>query len=666
MDGAFVRCIRHSPSEIWLMNKTAWYSSMRSRKMTRSFLKVCALCLLLFGRGPAQTVHFTVEANLDSAVKISQYIYGTNQLLSGAGDSENWTAYRLGGNRLTGFNWENNASNAGHDYYHSSDWYLSDLYGVPRDSAEVPGKLISTFQGEALRLGAFPLLTLQMAGFVSRDKNGPVADSETAPSPRWAVVKSLKEGPLSLSPDTTDDTVYVDECVNFLVNRFGRGNTSTGVRGYALDNEPSLWPSTHPRIHPAATTCQELTQKGIQLAAIVKNIDPSAEIFGPVLYGFNAFRCLQDAPDWTSVSAGKGYHWFIDYYLDEMKKASTSEGRRLLDVLDLHWYPDVLGDHGITSPDATTMNDFIARVQAPRTLWDPDYIENSWITKYYRSYLPLIPAVLKSINDYYPGTKLAFTEFSYGGENDISGAIAIDDVLGIFAKYGIYLATYWQLSSNAQYISEAYKMYRNYDGSNSTFGDYYVPSRTEDDSLTSVYASVKSWTDEIHIIAINKSYADAITGDFSVNCPKQIVSGHVWELDGGAAQINQLDSVTDISNNTFTYTLPAASICYIVLTTAGTPDGVVEQMPPEHFSLAAYPNPFNPTTTISYQLSAGTHVTLKVYDILGREVETLVNEVQTVGRHEVRFDGSQVAAGVYFYRLIAGNYSDTKKLLLMK
>ena len=79
-----------------------------------------------------------------------------------------------------------------------------------------------------------------------------------------------------------------------------------------------------------------------------------------------------------------------------------------------------------------------------------------------------------------------------------------------------------------------------------------------------------------------------------------------------------------------------------------------------------YPNPFNPTTAISYQLSAVSHVTLKVYDVLGREVTTLVHQRQNPGSYTVTFDASRLSSGVYFYRLEAGSYHDTKKLLLLK
>jgi len=79
-----------------------------------------------------------------------------------------------------------------------------------------------------------------------------------------------------------------------------------------------------------------------------------------------------------------------------------------------------------------------------------------------------------------------------------------------------------------------------------------------------------------------------------------------------------------------------------------------------------YPNPFNPSTTIGYEVPSSNYVTLKVYDVLGREVETLVNETKAPGEYSVAFDGSRLSSGVYFYRMTAGNYVSTKKAILLK
>jgi hypothetical protein len=79
-----------------------------------------------------------------------------------------------------------------------------------------------------------------------------------------------------------------------------------------------------------------------------------------------------------------------------------------------------------------------------------------------------------------------------------------------------------------------------------------------------------------------------------------------------------------------------------------------------------YPNPFNPSTTITYSLANEEHVSLKVYDIMGREVAELMNEDQAAGTHSLDFDASSLASGMYFYKISAGNFVSTKKMILLK
>ncbi|MDE3056919.1 MAG: T9SS type A sorting domain-containing protein [Bacteroidota bacterium] len=93
----------------------------------------------------------------------------------------------------------------------------------------------------------------------------------------------------------------------------------------------------------------------------------------------------------------------------------------------------------------------------------------------------------------------------------------------------------------------------------------------------------------------------------------------------------------------------------------------VEKAVPQAFSLSQnYPNPFNPTTTIEYAVSSKQYVWLNVYNVLGEKVATLVNETKSAGRYHAKFDGSSLPSGVYFYRIQAATYTETKKLLLMK
>lgn len=514
----------------------------------------------------------TVTINtLQERKPISPYIYGVNQDLSNV----NATIRRMGGNRMTGYNWENNYSNAGSDWYHSSDDYIPWYLGIPESQRRIPGIALMWFHNQSLQQGAKSIITLQMAGYVAKDGNGTVSEAETAPSARWCEVKFKKNGPLNLFPDLNDNYVYMDECVNLLINTYGLSTSTSGIFGYILDNEPGLWPYTHPRIHPSIPTCVELIQKSTTLATVIKDLDPNALVIGYEPYGFMSFLKFQDAPDWEQVKSSQ-HRWFIDYYLQKFKEESDRQGRRLLDVLSIHWYPEAQSSSGIriTSESDVDRDISIARVQAPRTLWDPNYKtsvkgqitngENSWINQWFPEYLPLLPNIQQSIDTFYPGTKLAVTEFNYGGKDHISGGIALADVLGIFGKYGVYIATRW--GDDGSYVAAAYNIYLNYNGVGGKFGDTSVKAETSNVADVPVYASIEGNNDnKLHIIVINRNYDNNINVTFQITAQTNYQSAEVWGFDSTSAQIIQRSPVSNISNNTFTYTIPKFSVYHFVL-----------------------------------------------------------------------------------------------------
>lgn len=531
---------------------------------------VCFIAFFVMSHPVSAEVQFLIDASA-TGHRISPYIYGCNFHV--LGPDENPASQRFGGNRLSGYNWETNASNAGSDWHHMSDGYLSN-------SLE-PAWALRGFHETSLNMGvSHTLLTLQAAGYVAADRKGTVKESEVAPSSRWREVKFRKGEPFSLEPDIRDGYVYMDELVNFLVTKYGDASTATGVKAYSVDNEPALWPHTHPRIHPEKTTCAEIIQKTVELASAVKDIDPHAEIFGPALYGYGAFDSFQDAPDWAQLKLESGYDWFIDYYLDEMRKASEAAGRRLLDVLDLHWYPEARGFSRIVfDKGATTSRDINARLQAPRSLWDLTYIEDSWISQwaspsreipgYGRTRtraIALLPRVLASINKYFPGTKLAITEFTYGADDHFSGGIAMADVLGIFGKYGLYASYYWPLTDKVDYVAAAYRIYRNYDGNKSTFGDVSLNATTSDVAKTSVYAALsESDPGRVHVIAINKNEEPMTASRFTLASDRAIAGVEVWAFDSESPVIKALPSPDQVDDDGFEYTLPPYSVCHFVI-----------------------------------------------------------------------------------------------------
>jgi mannan endo-1,4-beta-mannosidase len=318
-------------------------------------------------------------------IAISPYIYGTNQQMEG---DENLTIMRLGGNRMTGLNWETNASNAGSDYQQSSDNYMCTAIEYPLSTTECAGEaggIIEHFVDYNIAHGYKSILTLPMAGYVAADENGTVSVAETAPSARWDTANYVKGSPFIYPPNLTDGAVYDDEEVAYMVQKYGNAETQNGVMAYQLDNEPDLWSSTHPRIHPAQIGAAELVTRCAELASSIKNVDQYAQVFGPVFGMIWSEDSL--GSDWAALKSAGGYSWYVDYFLDQMNKASTTAGKRLLDALDIHYYTESaeglyppfsystgcrVTEDGCTSTAAAT-----SRMQAARTLWDSTFTENS-------------------------------------------------------------------------------------------------------------------------------------------------------------------------------------------------------------------------------------------------------------------------------------------------
>ncbi len=535
-----------------------------------------------FGVLTTLTAHAAVGISVDPGLNraaISPLIYGSNQDIAGV----NLSLRRQGGNRMTGYNWETNASNAGSDYLHQSDDYLTWVSGITGSQASVPGIVMTKFHDQSLAANVgYSIITLPMAGYVAADKSGPVTTGQVAPSSRWLPVVNTKPTTLSTTPDLNDGKVYSDELINFLVARYGSAAGASGIKGYNLDNEPDLWSNTHARLHPTQPLCTELITRSVDLAKAVKRIDAAAETIGFVSYGFSGYNRFQAATDWNIEKQKGPYRWFIDYYLDQMKLASNTAGRRLLDVLDLHNYSEAQGG-GARVTDSTDFTNIAcnkARLQAPRAFWDASYVESSWIGQYFASFLPFLPAIKQSVDTFYPGTKLGFTEYNFGGEGHISGGIAQADILGIFGKNGVYLASIWPLHADVSYVAAAFKLYRNYDGAGRQFGNTSVAATASDSVTCSTYASLEdASTARLHLIVLNKSYDTATPLDFTIAGDTNYATARVFAFDATTATLTERTGVTGITGNRFSYTLPALTAAHFVLETPATVAPVITTQP---------------------------------------------------------------------------------------
>jgi hypothetical protein len=502
-------------------------------------------------------LHFEVAAG-KVVQTISPYVYGIN---SQSGEGMGATVRRMGGNRQSGYNWEINASNAGSDYNHSSDEWPCTAMGY--GDCNAPGAQFIDFARSNRHDGMESIATVPLVDYVSADKRGAVPETEKAPSPRWERSSPKKPGPFAATPDLSDGVVYEDEFVNFLVGKLGKA-AQGGIKFYSLDNEPALWPSTHPRIHPLPTRYDEMVNRSEATASAIVKLDPTAIVLGGVMFGWSEYQSLNDAPDAKEQNATYGS--YLDYFLASMKRLEEKHHQRLVHALDVHWYPEARGAARVTDKvfDAKTV---AARLQAPRSLWDPTYLEKSWIASTWGKPIRLIPWLQERIAARYPGTKLTMTEYNFGTGDHISGGLAQADALGVFGRQGLYLATYWGDGAGngplPGFIKAAFQLYRNYDGKGGAFGDGALEATPADWAKASIYAATDSkHPGALTVLVINKELHTVFNAKIDLTgsaCSK----ARVYALDASAPAVRALSDI-DVKNNQITYRLPPLSATLFV------------------------------------------------------------------------------------------------------
>jgi hypothetical protein len=248
-----------------------------------------------------------------------------------------------------------------------------------------------------------------------------------------------------------------------------------------------------------------------------------------------------------------------------MQQAQRTPGRRLLDVLDVHWYPEARGGNVRVCEDEARPDVAAARVQSPRSLWDPTYKEASWIANdVLRGPIRLLPRLQEKIDKHYPGTRLAITEYYYGGGADISGAIAEADVLGIFGREGLFAAALWHIGrTDDRFIYAAFAMFRNYDGKGGCFGDTGLAAKTSDVERTSIYAS-QDKQNRVFLVAINKSNGP-VAAQIRLGGYRSRAKAAVYQLTKAGPQPVRVKDITMTAAGQLDYELPAESVSTLVL-----------------------------------------------------------------------------------------------------
>jgi hypothetical protein len=271
----------------------------------------------------------------------------------------------------------------------------------------------------------------------------------------------------------------------------------------------------------------------------------------------NWWDCRQDRRSHGDVA-------FVPWYLQQMLAYQQQHGVRILDYLDLHYYPEAAD---VSRMPASGQCNEDLRLRATRSLWDPTYVDESWIDQPVR----LIPRMRDWVAQNYPGTKLAITEYNFGALDHINGALAQADALGIFGREGVDLATLWWYHYEHQPTFEpshpgafAFGMYRNYDGAGSGFGETSVQASSTDQGRLAIYAAERASDGALTLMVINKT-SEPLTSSLALSNASPDATARVYRYS--AANLGAIVREADqpVTADGFTATYPANSITVIVL-----------------------------------------------------------------------------------------------------
>lgn len=469
-------------------------------------------------QAPARAVQLAVDCKAEDR-PISPYIYG----IAGGGDQV-WgklqTATRWGGNRTSRYNWQNGNTNTG------SDWFFQNHH----DGG------YTDFLDRNRRHGLLGAITIPMLGWVAKDdRSSGFPVSKLGPqkaTDQWRPDSGnglRPDGtPIAPGPPTETSVPAPPELMARWVQAMvkpSRGTSERGVQVFFLDNEPELWNHTHRDVHPDPLTYDELLDRTLRYGSAIRGADPKGLIAGPAAWGWSAYfysaKDLAEGADKAPDRRAHGNVPLVPWYLRQLADHEKRTGQRLLDILDLHYYPQAQGVYS----DATDTATAALRIRSTRSLWDPTYKDESWISDTVR----LIPRMKEWVAENYPGLATSIGEYNFGAEKHISGALALAEALGRFGTTGLDYAFYWTVPPENSPAYWAFRAYRDFDGKGARFLDRSVATRMAQD--VSLFASRDATGKHMVLIALNLSPDLPVEANIALDGCAPVVSRRSFSYD---------------------------------------------------------------------------------------------------------------------------------------
>jgi hypothetical protein len=557
----------------------------------RAPLAAAAAFVLLAPAAPARAaVAVAVDPNADRH-PVSPQIYGMNFGTAGQMSRLKVPVRRWGGNSTTRYNWENDTHNS------ASDWFFFNYAGSANPANLPNGSDADVFVDEIRAAGGEALVTVPLIGWTPLDRTRrwgfsvakygaqKVTECIASGNASWCNpdagngVKPSNANVTGNDPADTSKRIDATFVTRWMAHVAGRTGTAAagGVRFWALDNEPALWNSTHRDVHPAGTTYDELWGQTAAIGAAMKAQDPGAQLLGPAAWGWCEY--FYQGADGCSPGPDRAAHGntdWIPWYLDQAKAWEVAHGARLLDYLDVHYYPQANGVALTTDESSGTA---ALRLRTLKSLYDSTYLDESWIGTDVGQAVYLIPRMKAWIAAHYPGTKLSISEYNWGSDAGISGALAQAEALAIFGREGVDLATRWVAPDDGSLTEDAFLLYRNYDGSGAQVAGDSVRATSANVDLVGAYAQRGgAGGNTLYLLLFNKdtaaqSVAATVAGGLSGSAALYRFTGSSRLAAAGSAAP---------SGGTLTLTLPArsATLAVVALTAVAPAGTAFHALPP--------------------------------------------------------------------------------------
>ncbi len=541
---------------------------MRVHEVSLSRIVITLLsltCVPLFAAdNPAASINVDANANRRT---IDPRIYGLAFASPAQLSDLNVPLNRWGGNSTTRYNWQQNADNRAFDWYFESIAYSSATAGAEADA----------FIGNTKSAGADAMMTIPTIGWLAKLGNNrsklasfSIAKygSQTGNDWQWypdagnGVSSATGQNITGNDPNDASiltDPLYQKAWAQHLVTQWG-GAANGGLRYYVLDNEPSIWFSTHRDVRPVGATMEQIRDAILDYGARVKEADPNAIVVGPEEWGWSGYILSGYDQQWGAQHgwsnlpdrAAHGGMEYLPWVLDQLRQHNQATGKRLLDVFSVHYYPQG-GEY--SSDTSSTMQ--LRRNRSTRSLWDPNYVDETWIA----DKVQLIPRLRTWTNTYYPGTQIALTEYNWGAESHMNGATAQADILGIFGREGLDAAARWTTPDASTPAYKAIKLYRNYDGNRSAFGDVSVSAGGPNPDNVAVFASTRTSDGALTVMVVNKYLANNTPVTINLANFSAGATAQRWQLATNAIS-HQADMA--LSGAQLSVSLPPQSVTLLV------------------------------------------------------------------------------------------------------